>query len=130
MRTTWFRFASVATVALLLGVAACNSESTQNPPDPDAVIRISNQTLGPVLFVNYRTCGSGNWGPDRLGTTERIEIGDEREFPVESGCWDIRAQHLENPEESVLVTQTNEDNVIAPNRTFLWVLSPEIPGQQ
>ena len=130
MRSTWYGSASMAAIviAATMGVAACNTESTNAPPDLDAEVRISNQTNGPVLFVHIRRCGSGNWGSDLLGELERIEIGQEKVFDVESGCMDLRAQYLENPLESPIVVKIRENVSIPQDGSFTWVLNPDEPG--
>lgn len=112
--------------ALSLG---CGGDDGMTNPDNPATIRIQNNMIGPVIFVFFRSCGSFQWGEDRLGETERIEPGDDREWTVEAGCWDLRADVLNAPagEATEILEETNLGNEIAEAEEFLWLLGG--PGE-
>ena len=113
-------------------VAGCGDSSTgpviQNP----MTIRITNNTLGKVLFVFFKQCGAANWGVDRLDNhpvTGVIDVGDSKDFTEEAGCWDLRADHKTGPEDQdPLETQTELGVINDVGDTYAWTLNQSEQG--
>lgn len=127
---TWIRTLMVAAVALPL--AACGDdtldpgEQFENP----STVRVQNELMGPILFFHARACGTTNWGPDLLplGPVEgTIQPGDSKDFTVEAGCYDFRAQHLETTDPGPLITKIMADKVASPV-TILTLTFTEVPS--
>ncbi len=76
----------VAALCSVLLFAACSSE-----PNSDTQIVVVNETGETIFRVFYSDCTDPQWGDDRLEDDEVIETGNEREFNVDEGCYDIRA---------------------------------------
>ena len=119
MRRKWLMTAAT-TLAIAATIGACNSDSTNAPPDPDSSITLSNQTFGPVLRVWFKECGTANWGSDRLGAQEIINPDMDRVFPIEQGCWDLQSERLPTFEPGTPIFDTEFDVVVTPSAPFVW----------
>lgn len=124
----------LAVVALALPFAACGDDAmapTQMFDNP-SLIRVVNNLGGPVLFFQVRTCGTTGWSEDLLDPIDpilgTIQPGDSKEFTVESGCYDLRAQHLESVDPGPLVEKISRDQVASPIATLVWNLDPIAGG--
>ena len=53
---------------------------------------IKNQSAVTICYVNISPTQSSNWGPDRLGSRETIQPGQERGWSFDSGYYDFRLQ--------------------------------------
>ena len=51
---------------------------------------IDNQSSLTVCYVNVSETSNGNWGPDRLGSSETIPPGTSRYWTIDAGYWDFR----------------------------------------
>ena len=115
-------------------VAGCSDSSgppvIQNP----MTIRITNNTLGKVLFVFFKGCGETSWGIDRLPNHPVegvIEVGASKDFTEEAGCWDLRADHKTGPEVAdPLATLTLENQIIDKDEVLTWTLTQVQEGGQ
>ena len=58
----------------------------------DATIIVENNASVSVFFLYIAECSDDDWGDDELGANETIAPGAEREFGVDAGCWDLRAE--------------------------------------
>lgn len=121
-------------LALVLPIAACNSDKVTGPPiENPSTIRVVNNLFGPVLFFYVRACGTTDWGEDLLpldpieGT---IQPGDSKDFTVEAGCYDLRARHLETADPGPLIDKEEQDVNASPLAIHTWVLQdlPQDPG--
>ena len=81
----------LAAAALVLSAAFVGC-SDNNAPDDEAQVEFKNGTDETIVFAYYSACTDPNWGPDRLGSEEVIDEGDDRVFTLPgAGCWDFRA---------------------------------------
>ncbi len=125
---------SLAVLGIMaLGFVAGCGDSTSGPTiENPMTIRITNNTLGKVLFVFFRECGAANWGIDRLDNhpvTGVIEIGASKNFTEEAGCWDLRADHKSGPEDQdPLETQIEQSVIVAVGTTYEWTLKQAEQG--
>ncbi len=130
-------FTLLAAVALALPLAGCGDDPPTGPNfENPSTIRISNELMGPVLFVFFRPCGTTEWGEDqlairavRLGKNPNdpiesvIQPTEAKDFTVEAGCYDLRADHLESPEPGILIIKTRDNVVVSPVSPFEWALT-------
>ena len=134
MRFPRSKLVSILAAGVLLGAVACSSDGPTQPPpiQNPATIRVINGTSGKIIFLFFRDCGSTNWGDDRLPedpVTGVIVPTESKDFTVEEGCYDLRADHLEGPQPGPLVTETSLNRVVIKGTTLTWVVSGEPPGQ-
>jgi hypothetical protein len=78
---------------VVVGLAvACSKDSTTGPGLCDGTcITVSNQSALSVDEVYFRSCTDATWGVNRLSGAVILQ-GDEREWSVTAGCWDILAR--------------------------------------
>ena len=134
---------AAAIAAVLIGAAACGSSSgpggglaacftpagTGTCMNP-STIRVQNNLLGPVLFFKVRVCGTTVFSPDLLSNDPvegKIQPGDQKDFQVEAGCYDLRAEHLMTTDPGPLVIEELADVSVSGVSIFTWTLS-ETPG--
>jgi hypothetical protein len=90
-----------------------------------STVRVINNLGGPVLFFFVRGCGTTDWGDDLLpldpveGT---IQPGASKDFTVEAGCYDFKADHLETIDPGPLVTKETYDQAASPVAIVTWTL--------
>ena len=58
----------------------------------EATIIVENNASVAVFYMYISECSDETWGDDELGASETIEPGEDREFGVDAGCWDLRAE--------------------------------------
>ncbi|WP_428276558.1 hypothetical protein [Candidatus Palauibacter sp.] len=126
------RYAIVAIVAIGLSLAACGEDDPVVPEpmfDSPSTVRVVNRLLGPVIYVFARPCGMSDWGSDLLGTDHPVEgtiqPGGQRDFTVEAGCYDFRAQHLETTEPGPLLEKMLFNQAASPVTPVIWTLEVE-----
>ncbi len=96
-----------------------------------STIRVVNDLEGPVLFFFARPCGTTDWGEDLLPSDPvngTIQPGNSKDFTVEAGCYDLRAQHLETVDPGPLITKEIFDQTASPVSILTWRLSEGAPG--
>lgn len=71
------------------GLTGCTDDITGSD---DATIIVQNNATASVAELYIADCGSEVWGTDRLGSNETIAPREDREFGVDDGCWDLRAE--------------------------------------
>jgi len=128
------KFAGLFVVsALALAVVGCGDDPvdpTQNFVNPSTV-RVTNNLGGSVLFFRVRTCGTSDFGPDLLSNdpvTGVIPVGTTKEFTVEAGCYDLKAEHLEFAMPGPLLEKTIFDQTASPIAALTWVLEEVASG--
>ena len=62
----------------------------------DATIIVENNASISVREINISDCDDLEWGEDELGPTETIAPGEDRAFDVDTGCYDLRAEFLDD----------------------------------
>ncbi len=130
-------FALLAAVALALPLTGCGDDPPTGPNFANpSTIRIVNEVGGPVLFVFFRPCGTTEWGDDqlairavRLGKNPNdpiesvIQPTESKDFTVEAGCYDLRADHLETTDPGPLLIKMTEDQTASPVSILTWTLT-------
>ncbi len=109
-------FALIAAV----GVAACGEGTEPEPPGP-ATLRIVNNSGVPITSVHYNSCFILHWGPDHLASDEVIADGAEKSFAITEGCWDMRADFVDDADPADWGPE-RLDNDIDENETFTWTV--------
>ena len=92
------RLATLAFAVATLITAACgggDDSSTGPTPTPtpsgNATVTVVNHApSGSVMFLRYRSCGTGSWGADQLGSGILWQ-NEQKSFDVAPGCIDVRA---------------------------------------
>ncbi len=125
-------FAVLAVAAIGLPFAACgDGDATMPEPmfDSPATVRVVNRLFGPVVFFFARPCGTSDWGQDLFGTDHPIEgtiqPGGQRDFTVESGCYDFRADHLETTEPGPIIMKMIFNQSATPVTPVIWTLEDD-----
>lgn len=126
------RYVIVAIVAAGLSLAACGDSDPVVPEptfDSPSTVRVVNRLLGPVIRFFARPCGTSDWGSDRFGTDHPIEgtiqPGASKDFTVEAGCYDLRADHLETLEPGPLLMKTVRNQAASPVTPVIWTLEDD-----
>ena len=126
------RYAIVALVAIGLSLAACGDSDPVVPEpvfDSPSTVRVVNRLLGPVIYVFARPCGTSDWGSDLLGTDHPVEgtiqPGESKDFTVEAGCYDLRADHLETIPPAPLITKMLFNQAASPVTPVIWTLEDD-----
>lgn len=83
---------SIGGLALALSVATFTGCDEITGNGDEATIIVENNTSVSVFYMYISECGDDEWGNDELGSSETISPGEDREFDVEAGCWDLRAE--------------------------------------
>ncbi len=88
------RIAALAAIsAASLGGAACADMVTGGPlirpGEPQAVIRVVNQTGGQLHAVLISACSASTYGLNRLPGGMASPAGGAYDFTVSAGCWDV-----------------------------------------
>ena len=90
---------AASALVLTAALAGC---SDNNAPDDEAQVEFQNRTDDTIVFAFYSPCSDLNWGPDRLGSSEVVEDGDDRLFTLpNAGCWDFRAEFADGGEAEI-----------------------------
>ena len=76
-----------------LGLTACDDVIGTGD---DATIIVENNASVSVREIYISECEDDTWGDDRLGPTETISPGNDRAFGVDAGCYDLRAEFLDD----------------------------------
>lgn len=85
---TSLRSIRALTLALAVGAfTGCDDLTGAN----DATIVVENNASVTVFYLYISECDDNEWGSDELGN-ETIAPGEEEEFDVDPGCWDLRAE--------------------------------------
>ena len=79
---------ALALVGALAGVTGCDDITGSD----DATIIVENNASVSVFFLYISPCTDDSWGSDELGSNETIAPGADREFDVDPGCYDLRAE--------------------------------------
>ncbi len=130
-------FGLLAAVALALPLTGCGDDPPTGPDFANpSTIRITNELQGPVLFVFFRPCGTTEWGEDqlairavRMGKNPNdpiesvIQPTESKDFTVEAGCYDLRADHLETTDPGPLIIKSTEDQSASPVSILTWILT-------
>ena len=126
------RYAIVAIVAIGLSLAACGDSDPVDPEpmfDSPSTVRVVNRLLGPVILFYARPCGTSDWGSDLFGTDHpvdgTIQPGGSKDFTVEAGCYDLRAEHLETTEPGPLFTKMIFNQSATPVTPVVWTLEDD-----
>ena len=92
------RWAGSIAAAFVVVLGACGGDDGGSGIGPQTntctgtCLVVDNQsTTLTIDQVNYSNCSDPNWGPDRLPGGEGLRPGAARGWPVQTGCWDIRA---------------------------------------
>jgi hypothetical protein len=80
----------ISALVLALSVAAFTGCDEITGGD-DATIVVENNASVTVFYMYISECTDDDWGEDELGS-ETIAPGEEEEFDVDAGCWDLRAE--------------------------------------
>lgn len=98
-----FTARTLVVASLTLFAAACGGDNngpaddgngpTQNPSDDgETRLRMTNQSSTSAWYIYVRSCGTENWGPDRLGSSNVLSPGESTSWTTSApGCYDIRA---------------------------------------
>lgn len=124
------RYAIVAVMAIGLSLAACGDSDPLEPTfDSPSVVRVVNQLFGPVIRFFARPCGTSDWGADRFGTDHPVEgtiqPGGSKDFIVEAGCYDLRAEYLETTEPGPLLEKLLFNQAATPVTPVIWTLEDD-----
>ena len=126
------RYAIVAVMAIGLSLAACGEDDPVVPEpmfDSPSTVRVVNRLFGPVIRFFARPCGTSDWGPDLFGTDHPVEgtiqPGDSRDFTVEAGCYDLRAEYLETTEPGPLMAKMLFNQAATPVTPVIWTLEDD-----
>jgi hypothetical protein len=111
----------VMAAVLALAVGACG-ETEPTPPGP-ATLRIVNASGAPITSLHYNSCTILHWGTDRLAVGEVIADGAEKSFAITEGCWDVRADWVDDAEAADWGPEILNNN-IDENETFTWTVDP------
>lgn len=103
---------ALALAATLTGLSGCSDITGSG----DATIIVQNNATASVKEIFIAVCDAVTWGNDRLGVNETIAPGAEREFLVDSGCWDLRATFFDGTSAEDFGVRLDEDDV------FTWEL--------
>ena len=76
--------------ATTLVLAACGGDSTA--PAALGTISFKNESNTPVVSLQFTHCEDESWGVNRLGGSS-IATNEIRNFPAETGCYDIKASN-------------------------------------
>jgi len=112
------------------GIASCFTPAGTGTCINPSTIRVQNNLLGPILFFKVRVCGTTDFSADLLSNDPvegKIQPGAQKDFMVEQGCYDLRAEHLMTTDPGPLVIEEMPDVSISPVSIFTWTLS-ETPG--
>lgn len=127
---------------LVIGLAAvalwgCGDDGTLPPAEVRGTIEVANGTPDlHVFMLFFRSCGTTSWGLDRLPNTPCTDDGcippnESREFIVEAGCYDLKADLADLATQEVVGSDSILDFVLLANDTQRWTvrnLNP--PGPQ
>ncbi|MDE2720421.1 hypothetical protein [Candidatus Palauibacter polyketidifaciens] len=126
------RYAIVAVMAIGLSLAACGEDDPVVPEpmfDSPSTVRVVNRLFGPVIRFFARPCGTSDWGQDLFGTDHPVEgtiqPGDSRDFTVEAGCYDLRAEYLETTEPGPLMAKMIFNQAATPVTPVIWTLEDD-----
>ena len=124
------RYAIVAVMTMGLALSACGDSGSIGPTfDSPSTVRVVNQLFGPVIYFFARPCGAADWGHDLFGTDDpvagTIQPGQSRDFTVEAGCYDLRAQYLESTEPGPLLEKTLFSQTASPVTPVVWTLEDD-----
>ncbi len=126
------RYAIVAIVAIGLSIAACGDGDPVIPEpvfDSPSTVRVVNRLFGPIIYFFARPCGTSDWGSDLLGTDHPVEgtiqPGAARDFIVEAGCYDLRADYLETTEPGPLLSKMIFNQSATPVTPVVWTLEDD-----
>jgi hypothetical protein len=95
LRTHWMAIIAAcvpAGLAIAVVAVACGGDSITGPGFcTGTCIAVSNQADVGVNEVYFRSCADADWGVNRLSGAI-IRPDNEKEWPVDAGCWDILAR--------------------------------------
>lgn len=129
-RQKWYGIVAIMTIGLAL--SACGDGDSTGPEptfDNPSTVRVVNQLFGPVIYFRARPCGTSDWGPDLFDTDDPVEgtlqPGQSRDFTVEAGCYDFRAEYLETTEPGPLLEMMIFDQIASPITPVVWTLEED-----
>lgn len=79
---------ALAVAGAVIGLSGCDDITGSD----DATIIVENNASVSVFRLFISECEDDTWGNDELATNETISPGDDRDFDVDPGCWDLRAE--------------------------------------
>ena len=107
---------------LALGLGACGDETDPGPLG-EGTLRIVNESGAPIVSLHFTSCTILHWGTDRLAVGEVIADGAEKSFAITEGCWDVRADWVDDAEAADWGPEILNNN-IDENETFTWTVDP------
>lgn len=87
------RTVGILTLGAAFGLTGCDDVVGAGS---DATIIVENNASVSVREIYISDCGDDTWGNDELGANETIAPGNDREFGVDAGCYDLRAEFLDD----------------------------------
>jgi hypothetical protein len=93
----WFTLCRLAAILMAPLAAACGGDNDPTgpgspPPAPTGTaIRMTNQSSRAAWYVYFRTCGTEDFGEDRLGISNVLSSNEAFTSSVDPGCYDVLA---------------------------------------
>lgn len=115
---------------LVVGVALAACGDSTGPDDNGggsgggtATLRIGHDSdpaiYGSIWYVYFSKCSDPNWGDDRLGASEVINLGQTRSWTIDAGCWDMKVEFQHGR------VETKFDVQIAAGELYSWnIMNP------
>lgn len=131
-RSTYGKLAALFVLPLAaLALSGCGGDDgTTPPPDERGTIEVVNQTADlHVFMLFFRECGTTQWGLDRLPDDPCTSIGciapsESRDFVVEAGCYDLKADLADLDVQQVVASDSIMDFVVLVDGTATWTVNP------
>jgi hypothetical protein len=140
------RILGIAAVSLFaLAATGCGGGDDIAGPGPDTsgddtgtsggpgLLTITNGSNRSAWYLYIRSCGSQNWGPDRLGLSI-LQIDETNSFAASAGCYDVRAKNGgEAAEYEIVLTNITVDaagtSLMLQSEMWQAVAATSVPNQ-